>query len=193
LIWIGSPKVQNDNFLFLDRDGVVNEDRPDYIKHWREYRFYPDALDALRWLHEHDINVILISNQSGLHRGIIEWGDFWELHHRMLDSIRQAGGELLATIYCPHRPDENCFCRKPSPHMILTAARIYDIPLERTFMIGDRQTDLATAINAGSQGILVDRSRDAEGDPGLFIAGNQKRFGTLMEAVLAIPRNLRDL
>jgi D-glycero-D-manno-heptose 1,7-bisphosphate phosphatase len=190
LIWIGSPVTDYHNFLFLDRDGVVNEDRPDYIKHWSEFKFYPDALEALRWLLDHKINVILISNQSALNRGLIGWGDFWEVHHRMIGSIRQNGGDLLAAVYCPHLPDEGCLCRKPSPQMVLTAAQIYRIPLGKSYMIGDRAKDVMAADQAGCHGILLDRLKQA-GPPNIRLSGETvKEHGTLMEAVLAIPWEL---
>lgn len=157
LSWINLPKAPHSRFLFLDRDGVINEDRPDYIRHWKEYRFYPDALDALRWLREHCVNVILISNQSALNRGITGWKDFWEIHTRMIRRIEEAGGEILAAFYCPHHPDEKCDCRKPSPGMILAAGKVYGIPLGDSHLIGDRHTDLLAASQAGCEWILLNR------------------------------------
>ncbi len=139
LIWINSPQARSREFLFLDRDGVINEDRPDFITSWQDVRFYPDALDALRWLKEHGVQVILISNQSGLNRGIVHWESFWEIHHGMMETIQRAGGEILAAFYCPHRPDERCDCRKPRPDMILEASRIYGIPPKH--MLHDRGQD----------------------------------------------------
>lgn len=187
LIWINSPEPISSKFLFLDRDGVINEDSPQYIKNRREFRFYDDALEALRLLKECRINVILISNQSGLHRGIIRPDDFWEMHDYMIYGIRQEGGDILATFYCPHRPDENCPCRKPSPAMILAASRLYRIPLSKsTCMMGDRLKDLETARMAGCKGILIERAgvppetRDITGDRAF------ERYSTLMDAVLSL-------
>lgn len=189
LTWINSPLSRSSTFLFLDRDGVINEDRSDYIKNWDEYRFYPDALEALAWLNEHEIEVILVSNQSALNRGFMHWEDFWQMHGHMLQSIQKSGGDILAAFYCPHRPDENCYCRKPSPGMILSAASIYDIPLERTCLIGDRQTDLDAARQAGCKGILLERNPCTEGMD-ICISSREKlsppRFSSLLEAVLAL-------
>jgi len=188
LIWINSPEPVSNKFLFLDRDGVINEDSPLYIKNRREFRFYPEALKALRLLHENRINVILISNQSGLHRGIIKRDDFWEMHDHMIRGIREAGGDMLATFYCPHRPDESCACRKPSPAMILAASRLYGIPLSRqTYMIGDKLKDLQAATKAGCGGILIERS---DATPEAFEACESgrtfERYSTLTEAVLSL-------
>jgi D-glycero-D-manno-heptose 1,7-bisphosphate phosphatase len=157
LSWIRSPETSHRKFAFLDRDGVINVDRTDYIKGWGEYHFYLDALEALRWLREHSINAILISNQSALNRGIVRREDFWNIHDRMLHGIREAGGDLLAAYYCPHRPDEKCACRKPAPGMILAACAVYRVSMENACMIGDRETDLSAAARAGCRGILLNR------------------------------------
>ncbi len=157
LIWVNTPKHPSRPFLFLDRDGIINKDRPDYIKHRREFEFYPDALKALRWLREHRIFVVLISNQSAINRGIITWEDFWDIHHWMLRGIRESGGDILGACYCPHRPDEGCSCRKPSPGLIETAAALFRIPLRETCFIGDRSSDLLAAGRAGCRGVLLNR------------------------------------
>jgi D-glycero-D-manno-heptose 1,7-bisphosphate phosphatase len=157
LVWINAPQLPSRPFLYLDRDGVINKDRRDYIKHRREFEFYPDALKALRWLREHRIFVVLISNQSAINRGIITWEDFWDIHHWMLRGVRESGGDILGACYCPHRPDEGCSCRKPSPGMIETAAAVFQIPLTETFFIGDRSSDLLAARRAGCRGVLLDR------------------------------------
>lgn len=158
LIWTGSAQRSPKSFLFLDRDGIVNRDSPNYIKHWKEVELYPDALEALRLLKERDVAVLLISNQSGLGRGIIAWDDFWDLHERMVAAIREEGGDLMAALFCPHRPDEGCTCRKPAPGMILTASRLFSIPVPSCFMVGDRRKDAEAMANAGGRGVLVDRS-----------------------------------
>jgi D-glycero-D-manno-heptose 1,7-bisphosphate phosphatase len=158
LIWINTPQRHFQPFLLLDRDGVINEDRPDYIKHRREFHFYPDALQALRWLREHHILVVLISNQSGLNRGIISWEDFWDIHAWMLKGIQNSGGDIMGACYCPHRPDEGCSCRKPFPGMLEAASEIFQFPLSETYFIGDRDSDLFAANRAGCRGVSLDRS-----------------------------------
>lgn len=184
LSWISSLEPRSRKFVFLDRDGVINVDRPDYIKQWREFNFYPDALEALRLLREHNINAILISNQSALNRGFTDWGDFWDIHNRMIRSIRDAGGDILAAFYCQHRPDENCPCRKPAPGMLLAASRLYCIPLESTFMIGDRPTDIEAARRAGCRAALLDRVPQAGRSPdGRPLDESPARHYTLLEAI----------
>ncbi len=190
LTWINTPTPKSDRFLLLDRDGVLNSDREDSVKNWQEYQFFPEALESMNWLNRRGVNVILVSNQSGLARGVMGWEDFWTIHERMVRAIRDAGGELLAAFYCPHHPDEGCVCRKPAPGMIRAAHQLYGFPLETTYMIGDRVTDLLAAENAGCRGILLDRSsRDEE--PAVLQASKPEaiqRFHTLSEAVQAIFR-----
>ncbi len=183
LSWINSPKRPEGDLVFLDRDGVINIDQSGYIKHWSEFRFFPDSLEALKMLAEARFDVILISNQSGLNRGLIRWDDFWGLHNLMIQTIRDAGGDILAAFYCPHRPDENCSCRKPSPEMILTAARIYHIPLQSAYMIGDRGIDIEAGKRAGCMSILLDRSVQIETQGGDFpLDENCPRHYTLLES-----------
>lgn len=157
LAWIGSPRLEGSRLLFLDRDGVLNEDSPDYIKSWREFSFYPDTLQALRRLRQRKVSIVIISNQSGLHRGIIDWSDFWLMHGEMVSAVREAGGDILAAFYCPHRPDEQCGCRKPQPTLLAAAAGLFQVRIESTFFVGDRVTDLQAAVAAGSTPVLIER------------------------------------
>lgn len=189
LIWTSGPDAISQSFLFLDRDGVINEDSPAYIKNVHEFKFYPDVLEALKLLRERRFNVIVISNQSGLNRGVITAEDFWEIHGKMVQGIREAGGDLLATVYCPHRPDEQCRCRKPAPGMILAASRLFGIPLSgATCMIGDRMKDIQTGAAAGCRGILLERSDSCEA-PGSGTGAETvewSRCASLLEAVRSL-------
>jgi D-glycero-D-manno-heptose 1,7-bisphosphate phosphatase len=190
LIWTHAAHTFFRNFIFLDRDGVLNEDRPDHVKNIQEFKFYPDTLEALRWLRRHGVGTILVSNQSGLHRGLIPWSDFWALHTWLVDQVHQAGGEILAAFYCPHRPDEQCRCRKPASAMLTEAAKIYPIALNRAVMIGDRSKDVNAAIRAGCRGILLDRSGSglSESEEN-SLPGNVSRFPTLLDGVLALAEH----
>jgi D-glycero-D-manno-heptose 1,7-bisphosphate phosphatase len=188
LIWIKTPQRHSRPFLLLDRDGIINEDRPDYIKDRREFQFYPDALQALKWLREHHILVVLISNQSGLNRGIISWEDFWDIHAWMLKGIQNSGGDIMGACYCPHRPEEGCSCRKPSPGMIKAAAEIFQFSLPETYFVGDRDSDLSAAIGAGCRGVKLDRSGEnidyPVAVPGAALAA--KSCSSLMDVALAL-------
>jgi len=184
LIWINSCGNNYRGYLFLDRDGVINFDRPDYIKEWGEIKFYTDAIEALRKLEHKRIGVILISNQSAINRGLISWQNFWDIHQKMVHHLASAGGNLSAAFYCPHRPDEYCSCRKPLPGMLSFASRILQIPLTKTYMIGDRRTDLEAAQKAGCKPVLISRD-DMRGEHPSQLAESKsfKHYVTLFDAV----------
>jgi D-glycero-D-manno-heptose 1,7-bisphosphate phosphatase len=184
LVWLSSPHPKNSRFLLLDRDGVLNVNRPDYVKSFEEVCFYPDALKALKFLNRNDIGVILISNQSGVNRGLIHWHDFWLTHEGVVRRVEEYGGSILAAFYCPHRPDEKCECRKPAPAMILAACRFAGINPDQTFFVGDHESDIRAAENAGCPGIRICRGGDAAQTD--ICASEQPFFATLLDAVLSI-------
>ena len=167
----------------MDRDGVLIVNRPDYVKSLEEVRFYQDALEALRILKRSDTGVILVSNQSGINRGLIRGDDFWEIHEGVIRQVEEYGGSILAAFYCPHRPDENCQCRKPSPTMILTACRFAGIDPGQTFFIGDNESDMKAAENAGCAGIRICRN---DAPPTDICIPGAPYFATLLDAVTSI-------
>ncbi len=135
--------------VFLDRDGVVNRDSPNYIKTWREFHFLPRSLDALRMLHQNGFTVVLVTNQSGIGRGLITPGNLDDIHRKMTQAISAHDGHLAAIFHCPHHPDDHCACRKPKPGMILQGRQRFDIDLSSAVMIGDSVKDIECARNAG--------------------------------------------
>lgn len=188
LIWHHSLHPKHGPFLFLDRDGVINRDRDDYVKRKSEYLLYPDALEALAWLSKKDINVILVSNQSGLGRGIIRWDDFYCIRRHMLQQIRWHGGELLAEFYCPHRPEAGCACRKPQPGTLLAAAQMFSIQLARSVLIGDQATDMQAARNAGCTSFLLRREQPTRQPANTCKAGTPDCSENLLQAVAGLFR-----
>jgi D-glycero-D-manno-heptose 1,7-bisphosphate phosphatase len=135
--------------VFLDRDGVINRDSSDYIKNWREFEFLPGSLRAIRSLCERGFVPIVVTNQSGLNRGLVSPEDIEEIHSRMKAEIAARGGELRDIFLCPHLPEEGCACRKPLPGLILAAKEKHSIDLASACMIGDSAKDIACARNAG--------------------------------------------
>jgi D-glycero-D-manno-heptose 1,7-bisphosphate phosphatase len=135
--------------VFLDRDGVINRDSPDYIKGWDEFEFLAGSLSAMATLARAGLPVIVITNQSAIFRGLITRGNLADMHGRMAAAVRAAGGDILDIFYCPHGPDENCRCRKPAPGMLLDAAAEHDIDLPASVMVGDSAKDILCANNAG--------------------------------------------
>ena len=141
--------------VFLDRDGVICENRPDYVKSWAEFSFLPGVFDALAALKQAGYRTIVVTNQSAIGRGHMTLADLHHIHSRMLEIIRQHGGDVAQVFHCPHRPDEACRCRKPKPGMLLNAARALEIDLSRSFMVGDASTDILAGQSVGCRCFLV--------------------------------------
>lgn len=141
--------------IFIDRDGVINRNRDDYVKNWGEFVFLPGVFNALRHLSATDFWIVVVTNQAAVGRGLISRGSLDALHARMLGEIRRNGGRIDAVLCCPHRPDEGCVCRKPRPGLLHEAARLFDLDLRASYVIGDSDSDVLAAIQAGAQPWLV--------------------------------------
>lgn len=141
--------------VFLDRDGIINENRNDYVKSWDEFVFMPGIFEPLRALSRNHHAIVLITNQSGIGRGMVERSTVDEIHQRMQDIIHVAGGRLDAIYYCPHRPADKCHCRKPKPGLLLQAAQELDLDLANSFLIGDATSDVEAALAAGCSPVFV--------------------------------------
>lgn len=148
--------------IFLDRDGVIIENRSDYVKSWSEVEFLPGAFDALRYLAETDWVIVLITNQSAVGRGIISREKAVRINQQVVGAIRAQGGRVDGVYLCPHHPDGNCGCRKPQSGLLLQAADELDLDLGRSYLIGDAMTDMQAAEAASVKGILVLTGRGQE-------------------------------
>lgn len=142
--------------VFLDRDGTIifdpEDERVDKIE---KVRLFPDSIEALQKLSALDFSFFIITNQAGIAEGRINEKQFWEIHNAVLEELAPSGIRILKTYMCPHGPGDNCECRKPKPTMLLQAAKEFDIDLENSWMIGDRQSDILAGKNAGVRTILV--------------------------------------
>ena len=141
--------------VFLDRDGVIIENRSDYVKSWEEVRFLPGASEALRRMGRSEYALVLVTNQSAVGRGIISLEQAMEINRRVIAEIKAGGGRIDASYLCPHRPDEGCGCRKPAPGMLFQAAKELELDLARSYAIGDAASDIEAAQAARVHGILV--------------------------------------
>lgn len=138
-----------DKFVFLDRDGVINRDSPEYVKRWSEFEFLPRSLNAIRLLTEHKCTVIVITNQSILNRRMASLDDLEFTHSMMKKVVKEVGGEIKDIFFCPHAPEEGCSCRKPEPGLIFHARDKYGIDLGKSIMVGDSAKDIECAKKAG--------------------------------------------
>lgn len=141
--------------VFLDRDGVINRNRAGYITHWSEFRFLPGARRAIASLTLAGYRIVIITNQACVGKGLLSRPALDELHQRMLHEIGMAGGRIETILYCPHRGDERCPCRKPAPGLLLRARDEYGVDLRHAIVVGDHTTDMFAAAAAGVPGILV--------------------------------------
>ena len=143
--------------IFLDRDGVINRDPGfgDYIKSWEEFQFLPGAIEAIKKLNENGYEILVISNQAGVGRGIYSQGSLDEITRNMLREIETQGGRIKSISYCTHLPDEGCNCRKPKIGLIERATKGLDIDFKNTYFIGDSRLDVGAGRNLGSKTILL--------------------------------------
>ena len=140
--------VNPNKIIFLDRDGVINRDSPDYIKSWDEFEFLPGSLDALRLLNSEGFSTILITNQSAIARKMLTGEELENMHRLMKAEISSTGGKIADILYCPHMPGAGCACRKPKPGMVHMAQSKHHIRLEGAAMVGDSAKDILCARNA---------------------------------------------
>lgn len=141
--------------VFLDRDGVINQDSPEYVKNWSEFKFIPGSLDAIRRLTETGHVLIVITNQSAVGRKLITPEILMAMHQNLCDAVTETGGRITDIFFCPHLPEDRCGCRKPLPGLIHQAVRQYDIDLADAVMIGDSTKDIECGKNAGCKTLLV--------------------------------------
>lgn len=148
--------------VFLDRDGTICEE-VGYLNHVSRFRMFPFVPDALRRLNESGFPVVVVSNQSGVARGYFPESLLHEVTGRMQQQLAESGARVDAVYYCSHSSSGNCPCRKPRTGMLECAAREHGIDLRRSFVVGDRYTDIALARNARARAILV-RTGYGEGE-----------------------------
>lgn len=142
--------------VFLDRDGVINQDSDAYIKDPSEFEFIPKSPEAIALLSQNGFQVIVITNQSIISRGLAPKESLEAIFEKMKTGVTAAGGRITDIFYCPHVDEDRCSCRKPKPGLIFQAQKKYQIDLTRSFMVGDSTKDILCARNAGcAKAILV--------------------------------------
>jgi D-glycero-D-manno-heptose 1,7-bisphosphate phosphatase len=141
--------------IFIDRDGVINENRSDYVKSWQEFRFLAGSRDAIAKLTQAGHRIIVCTNQAAIARGYTTVETVEDIHRRMVAAIEEVGGAIERVYYCPHGKDEQCGCRKPRPGMLLRARDELGVDLNDAVFIGDSITDVRAGLAAGTRPILV--------------------------------------
>ncbi len=141
--------------IFLDRDGVINENRQDYVKTWDEFVFLPGIFEPLGLLAQSPYLIVVITNQSAINRGLVTDEVVNEINRKMVSQVEKAGGRIDGVYYCPHIPGETCLCRKPQPGLLLRAAEELHIDLDQSYCVGDKLADIAAGKAVGCRSILV--------------------------------------
>jgi D-glycero-D-manno-heptose 1,7-bisphosphate phosphatase len=176
--------------LFLDRDGTINIDtthvsRPDTV------RLIPGAAAAIARVNASGLPVIVVSNQSGIGRGLFTIEEYEQVRERIDELLSAAGAHVLTTYYCPHSPDvaPACECRKPGPGLYRQAAAEHGIDLARSWYVGDRLRDIQPAKSFGGHGILVPRDTT----PGVDVVAARDGFAISTSLDAAVDRILSAL
>lgn len=141
--------------VMIDRDGVINEDSSEFVKSVAEWRPIPGSLEAIGALTRGGFRVAVVTNQSGVGRGLFSEETLAAIHAQMRAAVHDAGGDLAGIYYCPHHPDANCDCRKPKTALLRRLERDLGVSLEAVPLIGDRMSDVAAADAVGARAILV--------------------------------------
>ena len=139
----------------LDRDGTINEDSEEFVKSPGEWRPLPGSLEAIAKLNHAGWHVVVVTNQSGLGRGLFDMGALNAMHAKMHDMLAAVGGKVDAIFYCPHAPEDQCNCRKPAPGLYEQIAERYGVELKGTPTVGDSVRDLLAGAAVGCVPHLV--------------------------------------
>ncbi len=149
-----ATKAHRTEAVFLDRDGTINIDHG-YLHKPEELVLITGAAEAIRRLNELGIKVLIITNQSGVGRGYFKEEDVWKVNTRLEALLSLEGAHIDGIYYCIHRPDDDCSCRKPQSDLVLRAAEEHGVELSRSFVVGDKASDVLLAWRCGARGVLV--------------------------------------
>jgi len=171
--------------IVLDRDGVINADSDDYVKSPDEWRPLPGSLDAIARLTRAGFDVVVATNQSGIGRGLFSAETLDAIHARMHEAVAAAGGEIKAIYVCPHRPEDDCACRKPRPGLLERISQDFGRTLDGVPFVGDKLADVEAAVAAGARPVFV-RKPERAADEARARALGAEVFPSLAAAVEAL-------
>ena len=170
--------------VLLDRDGVINIDRPGSVCRVDDFELLPGAADAVADMNRMGYRVLVITNQACVGRGDLPAAELDAIHRLMLRQVSEAGGEVDAIYVCPHRDEDDCNCRKPRPGLIEQAHVDYGFDRAATWMIGDSPRDAEAALAAGCRAALVRSGQRLQTPPGTGV--------TVFDNLSAFVRQLEE-
>ena len=144
--------------IFFDRDGIINKERLDYVKDISELELFSEFPSIVKPLKDHGFLIIVITNQSAINRGLMTESSLYEIHEKIQNHMKTNGTSIDGFYHCPHRPDENCDCRKPKSGLLIKAANDFCIELKSSWMIGDNDSDIQAGLNVGCQTIKIGKN-----------------------------------
>ena len=147
--------MSNQRYILLDRDGVINRDSDEFIKSPEQWLSIDGSLEAIALLNAHGYQVVVVTNQSGIARGLFDEAMLEKIHAKMRRLVHEKGGAIAAIYYCPHGPDSDCECRKPKAGLLKAFAADFNADLTTIAVVGDSLRDLQAAEAVGAQPILV--------------------------------------
>jgi len=153
------------SFVLLDRDGVLNVDRPHSVRDRTEFELIDGAAMAVQTINEKGYRVAVVTNQACVGRGDLAPDELNAIHRIMRRQIREAGGHVEDIYVCPHVDTDECECRKPNPGLLRQAQKDYGFELENTFFVGDDVRDMQAAQNAGARPAVVRTGKGDRWDP----------------------------
>ncbi|MFH1500723.1 MAG: HAD family hydrolase [archaeon] len=141
--------------VFLDRDGVINEDRG-YVHKTEDFKILPRVFEALKKIKKAGYRLIIITNQSGIGLGYYSEQDYLKITENMVQVFKKQNIEFDDILYCPHDPDKNCDCRKPSTKLFLDSIKKFSLSPEKCWIVGDKLTDIKPAEKLGCKAVLIE-------------------------------------
>jgi len=173
-----------DKVVFLDRDGVINIEK-DYLYKIEDFEFIDGLFSSLQYLQTLGFKFIIITNQSGIGRGYYTLEQYNILTLWMKEQFKQQGIDIVEVYCCPHAPDKNCSCRKPNIGMIEQASKILNIDYKNSWLIGDKSSDIQTAINANIKNTIQVRS-------GHKFDENNSKADYIVDSMKDIPNIIKE-
>jgi histidinol-phosphate phosphatase family protein len=164
--------MNNSNAVFLDRDGVLNLKKDDYVKNLSELEIFPFIAKSIKKLQQLNFKIIVITNQSAINRGLMNENNLDEIHDEIQSFLSQHGAKIDSFYHCPHTPTENCLCRKPKTGLLLKAIFDYSIDVRNSWFIGDSDSDILAGKSIGCNTIKINNNLNLEQAVELILKNN---------------------
>ena len=158
--------------IFLDRDGVINQERKDYVKNLTEFKIFDGVAEAIVLLRKKNFLIVIITNQSAINRKLLDVKTLENIHKYFQEYLKSNNTFIDAFYYCPHRPDENCICRKPKPGLLIKAIQDFKINPKESWMIGDSNSDLESGRLVGCNVMKINNHVNLEKAVEIIIESN---------------------